>query len=69
MEGTDDEVLLQTDFGLVDGRKHYLAMVAPEPLVAFKLRFRGEMIFLASSRWPVYHWPLTGGHWLLPTGC
>ena len=30
MEGTGDEVLLQTDFGLVDGRRHYFAMVAPE---------------------------------------
>ena len=30
MERTSDEVLLQTDFGLVDGRQHYLAMVAPD---------------------------------------
>ena len=30
MEGTGNEVLLQTDFGLVDGRRRYLAMVAPD---------------------------------------
>ena len=35
MEGTGDEVLLQTNFGLVDGRRHYLAMVAPELVLLF----------------------------------
>ena len=30
MEGTSDVVLLQTDFGLVDGERRYGAMVAPE---------------------------------------
>ena len=29
MEGTSDVVLLQTDFGLVDGKRRYGAMVAP----------------------------------------
>ena len=37
MEGTSDVVLLQTDFGLVDGERRYGAMVAPAQRCVFCL--------------------------------
>ena len=39
MEGTGDVVLLQTDFGLVDGERHYVAMVAPGVFRRFIVAF------------------------------
>ena len=52
MEGTGDEVLLKTDFGLVDRRRHYLAMVAP--MVAPEL-FGGYGSGFLKCKWGTGH--------------